>query len=468
MKNPLKIGIGLTVFNRNETAYQTIEQIKKHLAKGAKFVIVDDGSDEPIKGSNFRFETNQGISYAKNKCLELLKDCEHIFLFDDDCFPVVDNWHLPYISSGIKHLSFTFDKLKDGRLNNNRFLGMRNGLKEYFNPCGCMLYIHHDCLDVVGGFDTDYVVYSFEHLDFSNRVFNAGLTPYRFLDVANSLDLFRSLDYEMKVSSSVKERPIYFDINRKRLSVYNRSKEFKPYILDRKKLIEKAVFCSYFNYKNDPQRHLKWNSDVSKIQKLVDICKNHKVTLFVFHDCFENVVDSKYCKFIKVEPNKNFVPNVYRYLVYRKFLDKNEIDKVFFVDSTDVEMLKNPFNEIDQNKIYVGYEFDKKVSNYWMQSTQERYVRHVPEYSNTVRAFRAYPLLNCGIIGGSYHIMKRFIDLMASYHELFTAGVNASTDMAIFNFVMFRFFNGRFIYGDKINTRFKKEEYNNISWFKHK
>jgi hypothetical protein len=25
--------------------------------------------------------------------------CEHLFLFDDDAWPIADNWHLPYIES---------------------------------------------------------------------------------------------------------------------------------------------------------------------------------------------------------------------------------------------------------------------------------------------------------------------------------------------------------------------------------
>src|SRR5690606_33861640 len=138
---------------------------------------VDDASDVPVKGATFRFEYNAGIAAAKNKCIELLDDCEHIFLFDSDTYPVVRNWHLPYIDSGVKQLSFTFDRLADGRANGRKLIREHiSTLKEYASPCGCMLYIHKSVVETIGGFDVDYPQWGMEHVDYSNRAYNAGLT----------------------------------------------------------------------------------------------------------------------------------------------------------------------------------------------------------------------------------------------------------------------------------------------------
>src|SRR5690606_36304792 len=125
----MSVGIGITSFNRPEILDRSIEFDKKHLPEGAKLVIVDDGSTErPKTKVDYRFPHNSGIASAKNKCLELLEGCEHIMLFDSDAWPIVADWHIPYINSGIKHLSFTFPKLISGRPNGRNLLNIRNGI----------------------------------------------------------------------------------------------------------------------------------------------------------------------------------------------------------------------------------------------------------------------------------------------------------------------------------------------------
>src|SRR5690606_10124331 len=82
-----RIGVGITTHNRPEIFAKTLAEMRKHLPPGAKLVVVDDASKEPVAEADYRFEENAGIARAKNKCLELLDGCEHIFLFDDDCYP---------------------------------------------------------------------------------------------------------------------------------------------------------------------------------------------------------------------------------------------------------------------------------------------------------------------------------------------------------------------------------------------
>lgn len=60
--------------------------------------------------ATYRFEENVGIARHKNKCLELLADagCEHLFLFDDDAYPLVEDWWRPYVDSPEPHLMRIF------------------------------------------------------------------------------------------------------------------------------------------------------------------------------------------------------------------------------------------------------------------------------------------------------------------------------------------------------------------------
>lgn len=210
------VGIGVTAYRR-QSDFDCIDKIIRFSSTPCKIVIVRD------------FE---GVAEAKNECLKSLQDCENIFLFDSDIFPKIYGWEKTYIESGLNHLCFTFSHFENGRQNGNRTLiKTENGISRYVTPCGCMLYIHRDCINAIGGFDTSFEGYAYEHVNFSQRVHNAGLTPHPFMDVANSLDLFHSMDYHGEVESSVspEDRMKYIQHNRPIWEAKKLSKEFIPY-----------------------------------------------------------------------------------------------------------------------------------------------------------------------------------------------------------------------------------------------
>lgn len=213
------IGIGITVYNRLDVFGRTLSQIQQYAPEGAKIVVVDDGSTRPVPGATYRFKKNAGTPTAKNKCLELLDDCEHIFLFDDDCYPVVHDWWKPYVESPELHLNFTFKYNKE----------VVNGHAVCENPNGCMMYFHNKVLDVVGGFDTGFKMYGYWHGAMSLRVYNAGLTSHPFMDVAGSEKLFVSMDKQKTVRTSRPDRGKYLAANKKRYDEKLGSKEYISY-----------------------------------------------------------------------------------------------------------------------------------------------------------------------------------------------------------------------------------------------
>lgn len=215
----MKIGIGFTVHNRNEVFERTLEQIKKHTPESFKIVIVDDASEMPVQNSTYRLNKNVGAPTAKNKCLELLDDCEHIFLFDDDCQTISDNWWLPYIESPEPHLNYTFgyDSFE------------WNGHKVCDNPNGCMMYFHKSAIEKVGGFDKDFIKYGYWHGSMSCRIYNAGLTSFPFMDVIGSEKLFKCLDQTKEVESATKSKGKYLSHNKRRYFEKIESSEFIPY-----------------------------------------------------------------------------------------------------------------------------------------------------------------------------------------------------------------------------------------------
>lgn len=199
----MKIGIGITTYGNRKTP--ALEMIRKY-TPDAKIVTVDC----------------KGIAKAKNMCLALLDDCEHIFLFDDDTWGKVDKWYEPYINAGIPNLCYTFDR---------KVLSIKNGIKEHELPCGCMIYINRVCLDMVGGFDEDFAGYAYEHVSYSQRVFNAGMQYAPFLDVVDSHLLIHSMDEHREVQSSVSqlERGQGIQTNRQLFMKNRNSQEWKPY-----------------------------------------------------------------------------------------------------------------------------------------------------------------------------------------------------------------------------------------------
>jgi GT2 family glycosyltransferase len=200
------IGIGITSYLRTSDS-KCIERIISFAPEGAKVVIVKD-----VKG----------ISVAKNRCLAELDECEHIFLFDSDTYPLVRDWHLPYINSGEAHLCYTF---------NRNIVKKENGLIHHELPNGCLLYLKKECLEAVGGFDEKFEGYSYEHVDFSRRIFNAGLTSWPFMDVEGSEKLIYAMDRKHEVKSSVhpRDRRYFMSINKKRYIEQRESREWMPY-----------------------------------------------------------------------------------------------------------------------------------------------------------------------------------------------------------------------------------------------
>ncbi|MCZ7839696.1 glycosyltransferase [Leclercia adecarboxylata] len=197
-----RIGIAITTHNRPDVLKRAIEQHMKHLPADALIVVIDDGSLSPAKVPDgirlIRHETARGIASSKNSCIELLMaaGCDHLFLFDDDTYPVSDNWWNPYIDSEQPHLMYMWGKeviFRDGNI-----VG-------YQRPKGCMLYVERRVIERIGGMDPAFGRWGFEHESWSDRIHNAGFTTCRYQDVENSSGLFYAADEKGAVESSVPE-----------------------------------------------------------------------------------------------------------------------------------------------------------------------------------------------------------------------------------------------------------------------
>jgi hypothetical protein len=204
----MKLGIAISTHDRRDIADHSIAEWRRFLPVGAKLVIVDDASVIPYPNADYRFEQQVGISVVKNKCLQLLDDCDHVFCVDDDIFPSVNSWWLPYVHSNLQHACYIFDR---------KMLWKEPDYIAYDLPRGCLLYFHKRCIQVAGGFDTNFKLWGYEHAELSRRIFNMGLTPARYIDIPNSKGLFYSHDEQSTSKSSldVVERNRFIRSNKK-------------------------------------------------------------------------------------------------------------------------------------------------------------------------------------------------------------------------------------------------------------
>ena len=442
------IGIGITTHNRNQLVASTYDKIKS-LSPDAKIVVVDDASIQRvvIEGAEvYRFRNNVGIARAKNKCLELLQDCDHIFLFDDDTYPKVEGWETPYVESKEHHLMYLFENWASGvPVGDDAVVYQDDDIVAHHHARGCMMYVDKTVLQTVGGMDVRYGKAMNEHLDWSNRIFNAGLTTFKYMDVPHSSNLIHSMDEYKEVISSIgkSERMNGVMNNDHLLNESLTSTRFAPYG-------SSVVIASYFANVNDPQRGVAWKADPKAIEKLKNSVEWHGLELVLIHNCFD-------------APNKTTIsstPYFERWLKEWQYLrDHPEIEYAFVVDATDVEMLNNPFNKIEKGKLYIGDE-PSTVGNQWMLTNHLE-----PSVNKVLREFGDEPLLNCGVVGGDRQTVMDLCRDMYLYHF---ENPQDKTDMGIFNKLLYTKYSAIKDYGRHVTTIFKANERRSPAFFKHK
>lgn len=182
----MKIAVGITTTpNRIELFGNTFLKLVENSPKSFSFKIFND-------------ENYEGIAQAKNKCLAMCMetDPDYVIILDDDIYPLVKNWHLPYIESGLHHAMYIFDRDSGQKFSNGTY-------KEYVLPRGCLLFFTRYCIDTAGGFDERFKGWGYDHAELSRRIFNMELTPAPYIDIPNSTGLFYSHDEHKTCQSSV-------------------------------------------------------------------------------------------------------------------------------------------------------------------------------------------------------------------------------------------------------------------------
>ena len=204
----MKIGVGIITCNRPGFFRKCFNSIPKD--KVDDIVVVNDGEkldnslfDNVNNCTVFTNTTNQGVGRSKNTALQHLldRDCDYIFLIEDDMLIVRDDIFEAYISAsketGIQHFLFAYH----GPANKNGISGGKPCPRKVIEyPSGVNIALNQHCvgafcmytkqsLQDVGLFDEKFNN-AFEHVHHSYLLCKKGycVEYWWWPDIANSMD----------------------------------------------------------------------------------------------------------------------------------------------------------------------------------------------------------------------------------------------------------------------------------------
>lgn len=467
-----RIGIAITTHNRADVLSRTLAQHQKYLPTGALVVVVDDGSlpaaSVPDSIQLIRNDKSLGIVASKNRSLEALVDagCEHLFLWDDDAYPIADGWHLPYLQSPEPHLAYQFlDLAGPKKLKDMAVLYRDDKHIAYTGQRGVMLYFHRSAIEKVGGFDPVYGRGMYEHPDLALRIHNAGLTTWAFADVVGSEKLIHSLDEHEAVERSVprSDREALVRTNAK-IFGDRRDAGYTGYVEYRRQ--RDVVITSLLTSQPDPQRGVRMSADPAVLATWSSSIRGADAVVLA-----DELTNPPACATLVTVPAVEMSVYFARWLhIYQYLRAHQEIRFVWCTDGTDVEMLREPWAEMHPGVIYVGSE-PKTYDDVWMKQSHhgQVYATFLNDHSNST-------LLNAGLVGGSREDVMEFAHrIIRLYYRieshLFWGTEKApqtKVDMGAFGIVA-KSFGDRVVTGPKVHTVFKTDgigkEY---AWWKHK
>lgn len=467
-----RIGIAITTHQRPDVLKRAIEQHIKHLPAGALVVIVDDGSMPaaavPADIKLIRHEKSLGIVASKNASLEALMNagCEHIFLFDDDAWPISDGWHVPYIESPEPHLAYQFLDLSGPRkLKDIAVLYRDDQHVSYTGQRGVMLYYHRRAIETVGGFDPIYGRGMYEHSDLALRIHNAGMTTWAYADVTGSEKLIHSLDEHDAVVRSVPKTDRQSLVERN-VKIHNgrRDSGYAGYAEYRQK--QDVVITSLLTSEPDSQRGTRMTPD--------------PLVLSAWAKSISGAAAVVLADQLTTPPAGAMlvsVPDVAMNVYYRRWLHiyqylraHPEYRFVWCTDGTDVEMLREPWDDMEPGYVYVGSE-PKTYGDTWAKAKHPERL-----YQDFIENNRGSVMFNAGLLGGCREDVMAFAHgIVRLYYRIesyrfwkMEQGACAVGDMMAFGMVA-KSFGDRVVTGPRVHTVFKMnglgKEY---AWWKHK
>lgn len=201
-----KIGVGIITCDRPDYLKKVIKSLND--VSIDKLTIINDG-ERQLDGGKIKVHNNipskQGVGRAKNQALKYLKDCDYIFLIEDDVI-VKDKTALEkYIKaskfSGIQHFNFAFHGVDNYLPNGQPAIRLKLDYSPEISIClypnvyGAFSMYTKKCIEEVGLMD-EFYYNAMEHVDHTAAIIKAGMhPPFRwFADIADSNKYIEEID----------------------------------------------------------------------------------------------------------------------------------------------------------------------------------------------------------------------------------------------------------------------------------
>lgn len=168
------------------TVYVTVDGDEAAVARAARAVV---GFAEVYRVGQPRwsvspFDGRMGVAVNKNTGIELLldsaTDIEHLFLCDDDTWPLLPQSIDKHISLPMHHSMVCWGGHRLGDTSPRLV-----GYVEWTWPRGVALHATRQAVETIGGMDERFGPGGHEHVEWSQRIYNAGLTPHPFCSPAS-------------------------------------------------------------------------------------------------------------------------------------------------------------------------------------------------------------------------------------------------------------------------------------------
>jgi hypothetical protein len=260
-----------------------------------------------------------------------------------------------------------------------------------------------------------------------------------------------------------------------------------------KHLTQVIVTC-YFTLKPDPQTgSIRNSADFKYIQPWYDSLQKIGANGIILHDGLEHefiaryqtpTIQFRYCEM------GNYSIFEERWLLYLLFLQQlPQLEKIFFTDSNDVYITKNPFSFItNETALYVGRDNANRIKDSgWLK--EERLIFLEESKYSLAKSYEYQWVYNAGVTGGSYRVMLFLTREMAKL--IFKATGNHHKDMTLLNIVIHEHFfphlssknwnqklvdakndtlasHSNLITGYPLNSGFKDFDFNSTAYFIHK
>lgn len=227
------------------------------------------------------------------------------------------------------------------------------------------------------------------------------------------------------------------------LFTHNSNKNRFVEVIEEDHALKNVVVTCYFTLKPDPQTGFSRNSaDFKYIQPWYDSLLKTGAHGIILHDGLEAefiaryqtpTIQFRYCEM------GNYSIFEERWLLYHLFLQQlPQLEKVFFTDSNDVYITKNPFAFIThETALYVGRDNANRIKDSgWLEAERNKFL----EESNykLAKTYEYQWVYNAGVAGGSYRIMLFLTREMATL--VFKAKSNDHKDMTLINIVIHEHF----------------------------